>query len=920
MRIRSVTAHAFGPLREETLTFADGMTVVVGDNESGKSSWHAAMFAALCGRRRGRGRPRDDEQRFADLHKPWDHDDWRVSAQISLDDGRRIELQHDLAGKVDCQAKDLDIGQDVSSEVMHDGSPDGSRWLGLDRSTFAATACVEQAQLLRVLGEADGLQQHLQRAAATAGTDTTTAAALDCLEAFQREQVGTDRANSTKPLRRAMQAHEHAEHELENTRRAHVDYLARIQRVDELREAAATAAAQVRAHEAAAAAARARRRTTQADRASELYAVYGDTPPVSVADDDLFSRQVAEALAAWRSMPPQPVAPSRTSQQLWEELSALPAAPEGDVEEHPSVRCALERVCRGQAQLELHDRDRSPDHTPTVSNVPATDDELLDLARALETPPPDLTPAGVRAHTAGATSPADLPRWRMATALLVAGTLAAVIGVLLLVSAGSAVGIAVVVLGAALLVGGAVTRKRRHDGVDVSDRADAAQVSAAEATRRREQAAARCRELGVAADPMLLRGMPKQRAQQWAQAANHQLWAQRRTELHRELTAAEDELARALTERGQPSNGLDAPMLVAAAAQYQDACRVRAAQASAARRHGDLTAQLAACQAADARAARDAQERSRAGQLVIAAARACSLPAQTPQEAAAALDKWSQQRATQLATLSRAHPEWAKLQALLEGGSIADLTQSARSAAEKAAELTAAVDQTLLVSVDEATARDRLPELQDAASTAQTQTATAEGELHALAATIGSVAEAEEAFEAAKAELERVRQLQRTLDLTREFLQTAQIDVHREIAPILAQTVKCWLPAVTSGRYTDVTVKPTSLHVEVCGPTRHWRSADRLSYGTAEQIYLLLRVALADHLTRGHDTCPLLLDDVTVHADATRTRDLLDLLLDLSTERQIVVFTQEEQVAAWARQHLTGPKHAIVNLSPAKVV
>jgi len=39
MRIRSVTAHAFGPLRNKTLTFADGMTVVVGDNESAKSSW-----------------------------------------------------------------------------------------------------------------------------------------------------------------------------------------------------------------------------------------------------------------------------------------------------------------------------------------------------------------------------------------------------------------------------------------------------------------------------------------------------------------------------------------------------------------------------------------------------------------------------------------------------------------------------------------------------------------------------------------------------------------------------------------------------------------------------------------------------------------------------------------------------------------
>jgi AAA domain-containing protein len=166
MRIRSVTAHAFGPLRKETLEFAEGMTVVVGDNESGKSSWHAAMFAAMCGRRRGQGRSREDE-RFARLHKPWDHDDWLVSARISLDDGRSIELWQDLAGKVDRKANDLGIGQDVSSEVIHEGSPDGSRWLGLDRSTFVATACVEQAQLLRVCDEADGLHVGLPRPPAT---------------------------------------------------------------------------------------------------------------------------------------------------------------------------------------------------------------------------------------------------------------------------------------------------------------------------------------------------------------------------------------------------------------------------------------------------------------------------------------------------------------------------------------------------------------------------------------------------------------------------------------------------------------------------------------------------------------------------------------------------------------------------------
>ncbi len=202
MRIRKVTAHAFGPLSGETLDFVDGMTIIAGDNESAKSSWHAVIYAALCGLRRGRGAPRREEQSFIDLHKPWDGGDWLVSGKIVLDGGRRIELRQDLAGKVDCYAKDLDVGTDVSSEVMNDGSPDGARWLGLDRFSFMATACVEQAQMLRVLASADGLQSHLQRAADTAGGDSTAATALSLIDEFERERVGREWVSSTNGVRR----------------------------------------------------------------------------------------------------------------------------------------------------------------------------------------------------------------------------------------------------------------------------------------------------------------------------------------------------------------------------------------------------------------------------------------------------------------------------------------------------------------------------------------------------------------------------------------------------------------------------------------------------------------------------------------------------------------------------------------------
>jgi len=55
MLVESVTALAFGPLVEGTLDFGQGMTVVHCPNESGKTTWDAALCVGLCRMRRGSG-------------------------------------------------------------------------------------------------------------------------------------------------------------------------------------------------------------------------------------------------------------------------------------------------------------------------------------------------------------------------------------------------------------------------------------------------------------------------------------------------------------------------------------------------------------------------------------------------------------------------------------------------------------------------------------------------------------------------------------------------------------------------------------------------------------------------------------------------------------------------------------------------
>lgn len=76
-------------------------------------------------------------------------------------------------------------------------------------------------------------------------------------------------------------------------------------------------------------------------------------------------------------------------------------------------------------------------------------------------------------------------------------------------------------------------------------------------------------------------------------------------------------------------------------------------------------------------------------------------------------------------------------------------------------------------------------------------------------------------------------------------------------------------------------------------------------------MYLALRVALAEVLSTGRERCPLLLDDSTVHADSDRKAAILECLHEVAKERQVILFSQEQQVLEWARSRLDDGVHLI---------
>jgi uncharacterized protein YhaN len=106
---------------------------------------------------------------------------------------------------------------------------------------------------------------------------------------------------------------------------------------------------------------------------------------------------------------------------------------------------------------------------------------------------------------------------------------------------------------------------------------------------------------------------------------------------------------------------------------------------------------------------------------------------------------------------------------------------------------------------------------------------------------------------------------------------------------------------ITEGRYVRLLIdtapdgsKPT---VEVFSPDGASVDASFLSRGTLEQLYLCLRLALAESFAEGYLPLPIVLDDVLVNADPLRREKMALALGDTATRHQVIFLTCHPDVA-----------------------
>lgn len=133
------------------------------------------------------------------------------------------------------------------------------------------------------------------------------------------------------------------------------------------------------------------------------------------------------------------------------------------------------------------------------------------------------------------------------------------------------------------------------------------------------------------------------------------------------------------------------------------------------------------------------------------------------------------------------------------------------------------------------------------------------------------------------------------LALAIETLGRADAELQSRFSPQLAQKAADYMDYLTDGRYDElVLARDLSAKARSADdPTP--RDTAYLSAGTADLLYLSVRLALCELTCPTDDPCPLVLDDTLVNFDDARAKRAMALFREIAQHRQVILFTCHER-------------------------
>ena len=149
-----------------------------------------------------------------------------------------------------------------------------------------------------------------------------------------------------------------------------------------------------------------------------------------------------------------------------------------------------------------------------------------------------------------------------------------------------------------------------------------------------------------------------------------------------------------------------------------------------------------------------------------------------------------------------------------------------------------------------------------------------------------------EEYDELEEQLEELEKRNSAINLAKEILTKAYINMRNNITPKFTQNLSYNISKISEGKYTKVGINDEKgLIVE--NEYGEYISAQLLSIGTIDQLYLSLRLSMIDDMSK--EKMPIMLDEAFAYYDDSRLENILKFLNDNMNEHQVIIFTCTER-------------------------
>ena len=130
------------------------------------------------------------------------------------------------------------------------------------------------------------------------------------------------------------------------------------------------------------------------------------------------------------------------------------------------------------------------------------------------------------------------------------------------------------------------------------------------------------------------------------------------------------------------------------------------------------------------------------------------------------------------------------------------------------------------------------------------------------------------------------------IELLKEVLEKSYNKMKDSVTPKFTNNLSKNIEKISNGKYKNVRVNDEE-GIIVEKENGEYISAEKLSVGTIEQLYLSLRFAMINEISE--ESMPIILDEAFAYYDTDRLTNILKYLCDEFKENQIIIFTSIER-------------------------